>query len=47
MNITVLSNMGNMDMGVIADPELVPDVWDVAEGFGAAVAELKKAADSL
>ena len=47
MNITVLSNMGNMDMGVIADPELVPDVWDIAEGFGAAVKELKKAADAV
>jgi WS/DGAT/MGAT family acyltransferase len=33
LNITVLSNMGNMDVGVIACRELVPDVWSIADGF--------------
>jgi WS/DGAT/MGAT family acyltransferase len=33
LNLTVLSNMGNMDVGVIACRELVPDVWAIADGF--------------
>lgn len=41
LNITVLSNMGNLDVGLIGCPDLVPDLWDVAEGFPTAVAELK------
>ena len=45
LNITVLSNMGRMDVGVMACPETVPDVWDIAEGFGQAVAELRVAAE--
>lgn len=45
LNITVLSNMGNMDFGVIACREAVPDVWDIADGFGEAVHDLKLAAD--
>lgn len=46
INITVLSNMGNVDFGIIACRELVPDLWDIADGFGSAVAELRKAADA-
>jgi len=46
LNLTVLSNMGNMDFGVIACGDLVPDPWPVADGFGAAVAELKARADA-
>ncbi|MEZ5144051.1 MAG: wax ester/triacylglycerol synthase family O-acyltransferase [Acidimicrobiales bacterium] len=45
INITVLSNMGNMDFGVIACGDTVPEVWQIADGFGEAVAELRKAAD--
>jgi WS/DGAT/MGAT family acyltransferase len=40
LNITVLSNMGNLDVGLIACPDLVPDLWDIADGFPLAVAEL-------
>ena len=40
LNITVLSNMGNVDFGVIGCRELVPDIWDIADGFGRAVAAL-------
>ena len=47
LNFTVLSNMGNVDFGVIACRELVPDVWDLADGFGEAVHLLKKAADDV
>jgi WS/DGAT/MGAT family acyltransferase len=45
MNLTILSNMGHVDFGVIACPELVPDVWAIADGFGDAVLELRKLAD--
>jgi WS/DGAT/MGAT family acyltransferase len=46
LNITVLSNMGNVDFGVIACRELVPDVWDIADGFGVAVATYRAAAEA-
>src|SRR5258708_892270 len=45
LNLTVLSNMGHVDFGVIACRELVPDVWDIADGFAEAVLHLKKRAD--
>jgi diacylglycerol O-acyltransferase len=45
LNITVLSNMGRVDIGALACPERVPDVWDITEGFGQAVAELRIAAE--
>lgn len=45
LNVTVLSNMGHVDFGVIACRELVPDVWSIADGFGEAVLELRKLAD--
>jgi diacylglycerol O-acyltransferase len=45
LNITVLSNMGRLDIGVMACPETVPDVWDITEGFGQAVAELRVVAE--
>jgi diacylglycerol O-acyltransferase len=46
INLTVLSNMGNVDFGVIACRELVDDVWDLATGFEDAVLQLRKATDS-
>ena len=46
LNITVLSNMGTMNFGVIADRDTVPDVWDIADGFGEAISALRKAAES-
>ncbi len=46
LNITVLSNMANMDVGVIADRQLVPDPWTIADGFVDAVATLRSAADA-
>jgi WS/DGAT/MGAT family acyltransferase len=45
LNITVLSNMGNVDIGAIACREAVPDLWDIADGFVAAVSELRQLAD--
>lgn len=47
LNITVLSNMGNVDFGAIACRESVPDLWDLATGFADAVALLKKAAEEV
>jgi WS/DGAT/MGAT family acyltransferase len=47
MNITVLSNMGNMDVGIIACRELVPDVWDLANGFVQHVKVLLEAAEKV
>jgi diacylglycerol O-acyltransferase / wax synthase len=44
LNLTVLSNMGNLDFGVIACGDLVPDPWPIAEGFGAAVDALHRRA---
>jgi WS/DGAT/MGAT family acyltransferase len=40
LNITVLSNMGNLDVGLLGCPDLVPDLWEIADGFPAAIAEL-------
>ena len=40
LNITVLSNMGNLDVGLMGCPDLVPDLWEIADAFPAAVAEL-------
>jgi WS/DGAT/MGAT family acyltransferase len=44
LNITVLSNMGRLDFGVLAG-DAVPDVWDLADGFAAAVEELRAIAE--
>lgn len=45
LNVTVLSNMGHVDFGVIGCRELVPDIWSIADGFGEAVDELKALAE--
>jgi diacylglycerol O-acyltransferase len=44
MNITVLSYLDSVDFGIIACERSVPDVADIALGFGAAVADLFKIA---
>lgn len=41
LNITVLSNMGRLDFGVLAAAGGVPDPWALADGFADAVAELR------
>lgn len=45
LNITVLSNMGRVDVGVLASRECVPDPQEIADGFAQAVGELRLAAD--
>jgi diacylglycerol O-acyltransferase / wax synthase len=45
LNLTVLSNMGNVDISAVGCTELVPDIWQLTEGFGRAVAVLRRLAD--
>ena len=40
INVTVLSNMGSMDVGVLCCPDLVPDVWDIVRALPKAVQAL-------
>lgn len=40
INITCLSNMGNIDVGILADAATVPEVWRVAEAMPAALRRL-------
>jgi len=44
LNITVLSNMDRVDVGLLACKETVPHLWRLAEGFEDAVLTLKAAA---
>ena len=44
LNITVLSNDGHVDVGLIACRELAPDLWHLAEDIPLALAELLDAA---
>ena len=40
INITVLSNMGKLDVGVLCCPDLVPDVWELVEALPRALQTL-------
>ena len=44
MNITVMSLNGTLDVGLISCPELLPDLWDMADDFEVALDELLAAA---
>jgi WS/DGAT/MGAT family acyltransferase len=44
INITVLSNMGSVDFGIIADRDTVPEVWRLSEGLSEGIDLLLKAA---
>jgi len=44
LNITVMSYMGTMFFGLMACPEVVPDIWDLAAAMNEALEELTKAA---
>ena len=44
LNITVLSNMGNMDIGVISCPDVVPDPGEVSTGIVEGIEVLRRAA---
>jgi diacylglycerol O-acyltransferase / wax synthase len=44
LNITVMSLHGNLDVGLISCPELLPDLWEMADEFGVGMEELLAAA---
>jgi hypothetical protein len=46
LNITVMSLNGRLNVGLISCPELLPDLWDMADGFPVGIAELLAAAES-
>lgn len=45
LNVTVLSNMGRLDIGVLACTDAVPDPWEITQAFSRAVGVLLLAAD--
>ena len=47
LNITVVTYCGEMHFGVIADPRLCPDSWQIAEGIAKALVELQTAMDGF
>lgn len=46
LNLTLISYVDTIYVGVIADRETVPDSWPIAEGIVAALSELVKASDA-
>ena len=44
LNITAMSLSGNLDVGLISCPELLPDLWEMADEFAVAMEELLAAA---
>ncbi len=46
LNLTILSNMGNVDLGIMADAVTVPEAHRIAHGFEAGVQRLKAAIDA-
>ncbi|MGH3388131.1 MAG: WS/DGAT/MGAT family O-acyltransferase [Actinomadura sp.] len=46
VNITVFSYAGNLDIGIVACPDLVPDVWEPIDYLRDALEELKILADT-
>jgi hypothetical protein len=44
INMTVMSYLDSLDFGLNVCPELIPDVWDIADGLHQSLEELTKAA---
>jgi len=44
VNVTVVSNADRLDVGFLACPDLVPDVWEMANRVGPAFYELRRCA---
>ncbi len=47
LNITLMSYLDRIDFGLVACPDLIDDVWAIAEGLREALEELEEAADRL
>jgi hypothetical protein len=45
LNVTVLSYVDRIDIGLSADPELVPDLWDMADLIPGVMDEMMQASD--
>ena len=45
LNVTAMSYDGHVDVGVIADRDLIPDVWCLVDWLEESLAELERAAD--
>ena len=45
LNVTVMSYMGSIDFGFNAATSAVPDLWELADAIGPALAELRDAAE--
>ncbi len=45
LNITVMSLNGDLGVGIIACPDLLPDLWCIADGFPDALKELLECSD--
>ena len=45
LNITLMSYLDRVDFGLVACPDLVPDVWRIADGLRDALDELQAAAE--
>jgi hypothetical protein len=43
LNITVMSLQGTLNVGIVSCPELLPDLWDMADDFKVALGELLSA----
>jgi diacylglycerol O-acyltransferase / wax synthase len=46
LNITVMSLNGELGIGIIACPDLLPDLWPMADGFSDALKELLECSDT-
>ena len=44
LNMTVQSYLDNLDFGLVADRDLVPDLWSLCDGLADAMEELLVAA---
>jgi WS/DGAT/MGAT family acyltransferase len=47
LNVTLVSYCNRIDVGIIVDPELIPDPWELAEYFPVALEELETAAEGV
>ena len=45
LNVTAVSYRGQIHFGITADPDLVPDVWSLADGIPLALEELQRGAE--
>ncbi len=46
LNVTVLSNLGNVDFGFLVCPDLVPDHWSIPETLQPTLTALLKSSGS-